>query len=184
MILRSLFLIEGIDCYKQCLTFFFSWRCLINCDKNASASTPISVATTCTGQACNTGKYEWQLFTVNSNGDEVSEISLTRGMTETDLDLPGIIIKGNRLAQQDPHLFYRLQVSVSQDVGPSGIAAYHFRINPPPSDGDCTVTPTNGEALKTEFRFICTNWKARPINYSLVIGLLSNLIPYFHCCVA
>ena len=164
--------------------FFFSWRCLINCDKNASASTRISVTTTCTGEACNTAKYQWQLFTVNLNVDEVNEIPLTRDMTETDLDLPGIIIKGNQLPPRDPHLFYRLEVSVSQDVGPSGIAAYQFKINAPPSDGVCTVTPTNGEALKTKFGFICTNWKARMINYSLVISLLSNLIPYFHCCVA
>ena len=173
-------LIEEIGRYKKRLTiFFFFWRCLINCEKIASVSTRISVATTCTGQACNTAKYQWQLFTVNSNGDELSETPLTRDMTETDLDLPGIIIKKNQLAPLGQNWFYRLEVSVSQDDGPSGNAAYQFRMNDAPRHGNCTVTPTNGEALKTEFVFICTNWEARMINYSLVIGLPCNLIPSF-----
>lgn len=84
-------------------------------------------------------------------------------MTETALDLPGIIIKGNQLAPLDPNLFYRLKVNVSQDVGPSGNAAYQFRMNASPRHGRCTVTPTNGEALKTEFVFICEDWKVRMI---------------------
>jgi len=82
-------------------------------------------------------------------------------MTETDLDLPGIIIRANQLTPLDPHLFYRLKVSVSQDVGPSGNAAYQFRMNAPPTPGGCTVTPTSGKALKTEFVFICKDWKVR-----------------------
>ena len=147
--------------------FFFSWRCLINCEKNASVSARISVATTCTGQACNTTKYQWQLFTVNSSVSELREISLTRNMTETDLDLPGIIIKRNQLAPLS-HLFYRLEVSVSQDDGPPGNAAYQFRMNDSPRHGNCTVTPINGTALKTEFVFNCTNWKARMINYFII----------------
>lgn len=100
-------------------------------------------------------------------------------MTETALDLPGIIIKGNQLDQLDPNLSYRLKVTVSQDVGPSGTAAYQFGMNASPSPGDCTVTPTNGEALKTEFVFICTDWQVRRITSSLVIGLSHNLIPSF-----
>ena len=162
-------LIEGIGRYKQCLTIFFSWRCLINCDKIASVSTRISVTTTCTGQACKTAKYQWQLFTVNSNGDELSEISLTRDMTETDLDLSGIIIKRNQLAPLKQQSFqYRLEVNVSQDEGPSGNAAYQFRMNDPPRHGNCTVTPTIGEALKTEFVFNCINWEVRMINYFII----------------
>lgn len=138
------------------------------------------MATTCTGQACNTAKYQWQLFIVNSTGDELREKFLTGDMTETALDLPGIIIRGNQLHQLlDPNLFYRLKVTVSQAVGPSGTAAYQFRMNAPPSPGDCTVTPTNGEALKTKFLFRCTDWKVRRITSSLVIGLSRNLIPSF-----
>ena len=96
-------------------------------------------------------------------------------MTETALDLPGIIIKRNQLAPLK--LFYRLEVRVSQDVGPSGNAAYQFRMNAPPRGGHCNVTPTQGKALKTEFVFICTDWEVRMINSSLVIGSPSPLIP-------
>ena len=147
----------------------FSLRCLINRNKIASVSTRISVATTCTGQACKKAKYQWQLFTVNSSGDELSEISLTRNMTETDLDFSGIIIKRNQLAPLKQQSFqYRLEVNVSQDEGPSGNAAYQFRMNDPPRHGNCTVTPTIGEALKTEFVFNCINWEVRMINYFII----------------
>ncbi|KAJ7340518.1 hypothetical protein OS493_003270 [Desmophyllum pertusum] len=145
---------------NRVLWHFFLSRCLINCDKVASVSTRISVTTTCTGQACNTAKYQWQLVTVNSNGDELRVIILTRDKTETDLNLPGIIIKDNQLTQlDDSSLFYQLKVSVSQDNGPSGNAAYQFRMNAPPSSGRCTVTPQTGEALKTKFDFICSGWQ-------------------------
>ena len=117
------------------------------------------MTTTCAGHACNTAKYQWQLVTVDSNGDEHSEISLTRDMTETELDLPGIIIKGNQLNETGPSFFYRLKVTVSQDNGPSGNAAYQFRMNAPPSPGTCTVTPDTGVALKTEFVFTCSGWQ-------------------------
>lgn len=100
-------------------------------------------------------------------------------MTETALNLPGIIIKENKLKQLDPHLFYLLKVTVSQDVGPSGNAAYQFRMNGPPRPGKCNVTPTHGEALKTKFVFECLDWQVRRINFSLVIGLPRYLIPSF-----
>ncbi|KAJ7340521.1 hypothetical protein OS493_003275 [Desmophyllum pertusum] len=142
-------------------------RCLINCDKVASVSTRISVTTTCTGQACNTAKYQWQLVTVNSNGDKLNVIILTRDKTETDLNLPGIIIKDNQLTQLASSLFYLLKVQVSQDNGPSGNAAYQFRMNAPPSSGWCTVKPETGEALKTKFDFICSGWQDpdKPLMY-------------------
>lgn len=106
-------------------------------------------------------------------------MSLTRDMTETALNRPSIIIKKNKLKQLDPHLSYLLKVTVSQDVGPSGNAAYQFRMNAPPRPGKCTVTPTHGEALKTKFVFECLDWQVRRINFSLVIGLIRYLIPSF-----
>jgi len=108
-------------------------------------------------------KYQWQLLTVDSTGNELKEISLTRNMTETALDLPGIIIKANQLTPLPPLELYRLKVKVSQDAGPSGNAAYQFRMNAPPTPGNCAVTPTSGEALKTQFDFICKDWKVRTI---------------------
>ena len=145
----------------NCNDIFYYFRCLINCEKIASVSTRISVTTTCKGLACRTATYQWQLVIVNSIGDELREIILTRNMTETDLDLPGIIIKEDQLLQLDSNLFYRLKVKVSQYDGPAGHAAYQFRMNGPPSPGNCTVTPEYGQALKTEFVFICTGWQVK-----------------------
>ena len=145
-------------------------RCLINCEKTASASTRISIATTCKGPACQTATYHWQLVIVDSTGSELQENILTRNMTETDMDLPGIIIKANQLQPLIvSERFYRLKVLVSQDDGPDGNAAYQFRVNAPPSPGNCTVTPTNGQALKTAFAFSCIDWQVRDI-ISLFLG--------------
>ena len=139
----------------------FHLRCLINCDKIASESTRISLTTTCTGHACKTAKYQWKLVTVNSNGGDVTKLRLMREMTETGLNLTGIIIKKNQLRQLDSNLFYRLEVKVSQQDGSPGYAAYQFRMNAPPTPGKCTVTPTSGNALKTQFVFTCIGWQVR-----------------------
>lgn len=84
-------------------------------------------------------------------------------MTETELDLPGIIIKANQLTDLNSSLYYQLKVYVSQDNGPSGNAAYQFRMNAPPRPGTCTVTPESGVTLKTEFVFSCTGWQVRTV---------------------
>ena len=124
------------------------------------------MTTTCKGLACRTATYQWQLVIVNSIGDELREIILNRNMTETDLGLPGIIIKEDQLLQLNSNLFYRLKVEVSQHDGPAGHAAYQFRMNAPPSPGNCNVTPEYGQALKTEFVFICTGWQVKIIRSS------------------
>ena len=137
-------------------------RCLINCEKMASASTRISIVTTCEGLACQTATYSWQLVIVNSIGHELPGNILTRNMTETDMDLPGIIIKANQLPPLiNSEWIYRLKVWVSQDHGPAGNAAYQFRVNAPPIPGNCTVTPKSGQALKTAFSILCTGWQVR-----------------------
>ena len=119
-------------------------------------SNRISVITTCTGHRCNTAVYQWQLVAVDSNGDQLSEINLTRDMTEIELDLPDIIIKGDQLAGG---MLYRLKATATPDHGPAGSAAYQFRTNAPPHSGQCTVSPGSGEALKTNFAFNCTGWE-------------------------
>lgn len=130
-------------------------RCLINCEENASASTRISLITTCSGHACDTAKYQWQLVSLDSHGLESPEI-LERDMTQTELNISGIIVKANKLKGG---FTYRLKVNTVNE--PQGIAAYQFTINAPPQLGKCTVTPKTGEALKIKFNFKCSGWEVR-----------------------
>ena len=82
--------------------------------------------------------------------------SLTREMTQTELNLPGITIKADQL----PGGFtYRLKATVTPEIGPEGNAAYQFRMNAPPHSGQCTVSPGSGEAMTTQFAFNCTGWQ-------------------------
>ena len=85
-------------------------------------------------------------------------VTLTRDMTETELNLPGIIIKKDALAGD---VSYQLKVSVTHAHGPTGISSYQFRMNAPPEGGQCTVKPLNGSALKTLFNIQCSGWKVR-----------------------
>ena len=84
--------------------------------------------------------------------------SLTRNMTQSDLDLPGLSIKANQLNEG---LTYQLKVTASPEDGPAGNAAYQFEMNAPPQNGSCTVSPESGEALVTTFAVICKDWKVR-----------------------
>ena len=136
----------------------FPWRCLINCEKPASLSTPISLATTCEGNACDNVTYQWQLVTVHSQSGQDNVERLTRDMTQSDLDLPGLSIKANQL---NGGLTYQLKVTASPDDGPAGNAAYQFEMNVPPQNGECTVSPKSGEALVTKFAVTCTGWQVR-----------------------
>ena len=101
--------------------------------------------------------YQWQLVSLDLHGMEIPE-RLERDMTQTELNISGIIIKANQLKGGST---YRLKVDVNQVNEPSGIAAYQFRINAPPQLGQCTVTPKTGEALKIKFNFKCSGWEVR-----------------------
>ena len=121
-------------------------------------STPISLATTCEGNACDSVIYQWQLVTVDSQSGQENVTSLTRDMTRSDLDLPGLSIKANQL---NGGLTYQLKVTASPEDGPAGNAAYQFEMNAPPQNGACTVSPKSGEALVTKFAVTCTGWQVR-----------------------
>ena len=159
-IIKQPVLFQGEEFQTELPYLFFHCRCLINCDKIASESTRISLTTECSGDPCESAKYHWQLNVVNSSGVEVNDKQLT-DKAETNLNSTGIVIKKNQLGELPPGHFYQLKVEVSQQGEPPGYATYQFRINAPPQHGSCSVTPTKGEALKTQFKFECRNWKVR-----------------------
>ena len=159
-IIKQPVLFQGKEFQTELPYLFFHCRCLINCDKIASESTRISLTTECSGDPCESAKYHWQLNVVNSSGVQVNDKQLT-DKAETNLNSTGIVIKKNQLGELPPGHFYQLKVEVSQQGEPPGYATYQFRINAPPQHGSCSVTPTKGEALNTQFIFECRNWQVR-----------------------
>ncbi|XP_044184816.1 polycystic kidney disease protein 1-like 2 [Acropora millepora] len=137
--------------------------CIINCGQTTT-NARISLTTTCVGDACKSAKYQWLLATLHPPDNKEMAVTLTRNMTETELNLPGIIIKKDALAGD---VKYRLKVNVTQAHGPPGISSYQFRMNAPPKGGQCTVKPLNGSALKTLFNIQCSGWKdsETPLTY-------------------
>lgn len=122
-----------------------------------NVSSRLSLTTTCRGSGCNTATYQWELNSLGSSGTVVRTVALTRDMTETDLSLPGIVIK--------PHRFgfnrYRLIVTVTPNSGPAGKSAYQFTTNMPPYNGYCNASRYSGQALKTTFYLSCSRWKVK-----------------------
>ena len=112
----------------------------------------------CVGDACKSARYIWLLSSLHPRDNKERAVTLTRNMTETELSLPGIIIKKDALAG---NVAYRLKVSVTQAHGPPGVSSYQFRMNAPPEGGKCAVKPLNGSALKTLFNIQCSGWKVR-----------------------
>lgn len=135
----------------------FIFRCLVNCEYEMNVSSRLSLTTTCRGSGCNTATYQWELNSLGSSGTVVRTVALTRDMTETDLSLPGIVIK--------PHRFgfnrYRLIVTVTPNSGPAGKSAYQFTTNMPPYNGYCNASRYSGQALKTTFYLSCSRWKVK-----------------------
>lgn len=143
-------------CFKVSKRFLdFIVRCVVNCKEKMDISTRLSLTTTCTGPGCNMATYQWQLQALSSSGASVSPADLTRDMTETNLNLPSIVVKGNQLPR---YRTYRLMVTVTPDGSPAGKAAYQFGTNIPPYPGGCLVSSYSGVALKTEFYFSCDGW--------------------------
>ncbi|KAK2571916.1 Polycystin-2 [Acropora cervicornis] len=153
--------------------------CIINCGQTTT-NARISLTTTCLGDACKSAKYQWLLASLHPPDNKEMAITLTRNMTETELNLPGIIIKKDALAG---NVAYRLKVSVTQAHGPAGVSSYQFRMNAPPEGGQCTVKPLNGSALTTLFNIQCSGWKdsEKPLTYQFqykTAGGLYTVVSY------
>ena len=116
-----------------------------------NVSSRLSLTTTCRGSGCNTATYQWKLNSL------VHTVTLTRHMTETDLNLPGIVLKPHRLKSNT----YWLIVTVTPNSGPEGKSAYQFTTNMPPYNGYCNAWPYSGQALKTKFFMYCSRWEVK-----------------------
>ena len=46
----------------------------------------------------------------------------------------------------------------SHTGGPKGYTEYQFSVNVPPLDGNCTISSSNGIAVKTYFTVTCPGW--------------------------
>ena len=151
----------------------FIFRCVINCKVKISPSVKLAVQSQCQGSQCyKISSYEWILYEhlslVLQRKDDLHLI------TDTPLGSNSIVIKGGSLAGGKQ---YRLVLFVTTTDGLSGMSAYDFSTMLPPTGGTCSIIPSSGFSLKTEFNLTCSNWKSdsTPLSYQFQYKLENGL---------
>lgn len=95
-------------------------------------------------------------------------------MASTPLNSSRIVIKESSLIGGKN---YRLAVLVTDTDGFAGISAYDFSTSLPPGGGTCTIEPSSGISLRTNFHLSCSGWTSYnvPLSYQFRYQLNNGL---------
>lgn len=162
--------------YYQIATVDF-FRCFINCKPKISPSIKLSVQSRCQGLQCSKiSSHEWILYqeTKRNSSTVWSRKQNLHLIASTLLNLSDIVIQGGSLPGGNK---YRLVLFVVTTQGLPGMSAYDFSTGLPPSEGKCSISPTNGTSLKTYFYLNCSSWKSEstPLSYQFQYRLENGL---------
>ena len=159
--------------------FHLIFRCIINCEPKISPSVKLSIQSQCYGAQCSKiSAYQWILyeqFPSATNNDTVwRKIQDLQLITTTSLDSSSIVIKEDSL---DGGKYYRLAVFVKTTDGQQGMSAHDISTASPPTEGTCSITPSNGTSLKTVFNLNCSDWESdsTPLSYLFQYQLQNGL---------
>ena len=127
-------------------------------------SVKLSVQSQCQGSQCSKiHSYEWILYEQQSSNfwQRKQDLQL---ITATPLGSSSLVIKGSSLAGGRK---YRLALFATTTEGLSGMGAYDISTASPPKDGTCSITPSSGISMKTDFNLTCSHWKSNstPLSY-------------------
>ena len=137
-------------------------RCLVNCELKISTSVKLSIQSQCRGPQCaKISSYQWILYqqylSARNNDTVWRNIQHLQLFTTTPLDSSSIVIKQDSLEGGNN---YRLALFVQTVDGPSGMSAHDISTASPPTNGTCSITPSNGISLKTNFTLSCSDWES------------------------
>ncbi|XP_061167319.1 sperm receptor for egg jelly-like [Saccostrea echinata] len=129
-------------------------ECIINCKEKLAVTSRMNVLAKCLDcTETELPSYEWSLM--EFVGSEWTTIDLV-SKTANGINNQALVLKENTL---DPGKKYMvtLETTVASRSGPS-TAIMDLATNYPPYDGECSVTPTTGLALKDKFSIECSGW--------------------------
>ena len=159
--------------------FHVIFRCIINCEPKISPSVKLSIQSQCYGPQCsNISSYQWILYEQNTSATNSDNVWRKRKdlqfITTTPLDSSSIVIKEDSL---DSGKYYRLAVFVQTMDGQQGMSAHDISIASPPTNGTCSITPSNGTSLMTVFNLSCSDWESesKPLSYRFQYQLQNGL---------
>ena len=141
-------------------------------------SVKLSVQSQCQGSQCSKiHSYEWILYEQQSSNFWQRKQALNL-ITNIPFGSRSLVIKGGSLSGGRK---YRLALFVTTTDGLFGMSAYEIHTASPPKEGTCSITPSNGFSLKTEFNLSCSDFKSYntppfyQFQYRLENGLYSML---------
>lgn len=154
-------------------------RCLVNCELKISTTVKLSIQSQCHGSQCTKiSSYQWILYqqylSARNNDTVWRKIQYLQFITTTPLDSSSIVIKQDSLEGGNN---YRLALFVHTIDGPSGMSAHDISTASPPTGGSCSINPSRGIALKTDFNLTCSDWKSdsNPLSYQFQYQLDNGL---------
>ena len=131
-----------------------------NCDVKINPSSRMALQGICAGASCGgTLTYKWSLFKhTNNTSNEtqwveisaIQELISTRLSSTTLVTYPGVLM---------PNVQYKFVLIAKRQGGHPGYSEYQVTTNSPPTGGTCSVSPSSGVTLTTEFTFTCTDWQ-------------------------
>ena len=142
-------------------------------------SVKLSTKSVCQGSRCSDiTTYDWILYEEDQSVLNSSVVWRKRDdlqlLTSTPLNSSFIVIKENSLLGGRN---YRLAVFVLTSDGLSGMSAYSISTTLPPIGGECSIKPTSGISLETNFTLSCSGWKSdsEPLSYQFQYQLYNGL---------
>jgi len=140
------------------------FRCIINCKSKIIPSVKLSIEAQCHGPLCSKiSSYQWTLYGHNPSDTVWRKIQL---VTTTPNNSRSITIKKDSL---EGGKNYRLAVFVHTMDGQQGMSALDISTASPPTNGTCSITPSNGTSLKTVFNLSCSDWESDSIPLSYLV---------------
>ena len=114
----------------------------------------------CTGASCRGNLFfKWTVLkdlNNSSNSSQWTEISEIQEAITTRVSSKSLVTRPGVLT---PDTRYKFVLTAQRPGENRGYSEYHVTSNSPPVGGVCTVSPTSGISLITEFTFTCRNWQ-------------------------
>ncbi|XP_022807270.1 polycystic kidney disease protein 1-like 2 [Stylophora pistillata] len=150
-------------------------RCIENCDTKLSPSGRMALQGMCTGASCHGDLiFKWTVLKDLNNSSnssqwtevlEIQELIVTRVSSKSLVTRPGGLTPDTR---------YKFILTAQRPGGYRGCSEYHVTSNSLPVGGVCSVSPTSGVTLTTEFTFACNNWQDPDLQLQYEFIYLTN----------
>ena len=156
-----------------------TYRCVENCDTKLNPSGRMALQGMCTGASCHRNLiFKWTVLkdsNNSSNSSQWTEVLETQELISTRVSSKSLVTRPGVLT---PDTRFKFILTAQRPGGSRGYSEYHVTSNSLPVGGVCSVSPTSGATLTTEFTFACMNWQDPDLElqYQFIYFTNNNLL--------